>query len=74
MTGLENAGRKEIIQLTFNVAQWDCNMADGIPIGPATGAYQLPFSVNLPDWLPDSMVLGEPTGCIMMRVEYRITA
>ena len=28
----------------------------------------------LPDWLPDSMVLAEPMGQIMMRVEYRLTA
>ena len=38
------------------------------------GVYNMPFSVRLPDWLPDSMMLAEPIGKILLQVKYRLTA
>ena len=38
------------------------------------GLYQFPFQVMLPNWLPDSMMCGEPHASILMQVKYRLTA
>lgn len=35
---------------------------------------RIPFSITLPDWLPDSMMLAEPAGNIFMQVKYRLMA
>ena len=67
--GAVDAGRKEIINLCFPVAEWDPST-----FGPVPGQYSIPFSVKLPDWLPDSMMLAEPIGNIMLQVKYRLTA
>ena len=36
--------------------------------------YEMQFTIKLPDWLPDSIMLGEPMGNILMSVKYRLTA
>lgn len=63
------AGRKEIIQLVFPIAQWTPES-----YGPSPGQYSIPFTLSLPDWLPDSMMLAEPVGNILLQVKYRLTA
>lgn len=65
----DKAGRKEILHQIFPVAQWDA-----MSQGPVPGIYALPFKVNLPDWLPNSMMLGEPEDKLLLQVKYRLTA
>ena len=48
------------------------NYAEGQ--GPPEGRSEFPFSIMLPEWLPDSMMLGEPLADILMRVEYNLIA
>ena len=58
-------GGKEIIQLHTKFAEWGNS---GESMGPTTGIHEYPFSIMLPDWLPDSMLLGQPDDSIFMRI------
>lgn len=53
----------------FKIKEWDQDTSER---GLRSGTHRIPFAVVLPEWLPDSMVLVEPTGNIQMRVEYKL--
>ena len=71
LEGSNKRNIKEIIQLSKTFADWT---ESGNGIGPETGIHELPFSIDLPEWLPDSLLCGEPDEEKYMRVEYRLTA
>jgi len=66
--GSDDAGRKEIINLTFPIKNWEADQ------GPKCGSYVIPFSFILPGWLPESMMMAEPEGKFLLQVKYRLTA
>ena len=62
-------GRAKIIQLTFPIAEWTIEQPS-----PSEGTFQIPFRIDLPEWLPASMALAENIGNIMMLCKYRLIA
>ncbi len=62
-------GRAKIIQLTFPIAEWTTSQQ-----GPREGVSRIPFSIDLPEWLPASMALAEDIGNIVMLCKYRLIA
>ena len=58
---------REIINMSFAIAEW----SEGEQ-GPALGQYQFPFSLNLPKWLPDSMLLAHPEESLSLECRYRL--
>ena len=60
------SGRKEIINLTFPILRHATETCF-VP-----GLYQIPFQIQLPDWLPNSMMCGELHAYMLMQVKYRL--
>ena len=69
--GKEEAGRAEIINLTFAI---EANQVNNQLQPGQFIQYAFPFSLEMPDWLPDSMILAEPVGKTMLSVKHRLTA